>query len=254
MNNPRRPHGSDPNQPGWSPPTEPLGDRNPPYTDPAYAGQFSYPSYTPPPDATRELPPYWTQTQYQGPGYPPPGEVPPAPQPERPGSPRWLWVLAGGAVLLVIGLVVAMVIANGSSQRDTAVTPLPPMPEPTGITPPPTTTRTPTTTRPVVPPPLPTEPPTTSAPSGATETVVYSVTGEGRAISITYVDSGAMMQMEFNVALPWSKQVTLSAPASSTASVTVFNVGRDVTCSVTVDGAQVQQRTGSGITMCAGGR
>ena len=84
--------------------------------------------------------------------------------------------------------------------------------------------------------------------------MTYNVTGEGRAISITYVDSGAMMQMEFNVALPWSKQVTLSSPASSTASVTVFNVGRDVTCSVTVDGERVQQRTGSGITMCAGMR
>lgn len=84
--------------------------------------------------------------------------------------------------------------------------------------------------------------------------MVYSVTGEGRAISITYVDSGALMQMEFNVALPWSKQVTLSAPASSTASVTVLTFDREVTCSVTVDGQQVQQRTGSGLTMCVGTR
>ena len=81
--------------------------------------------------------------------------------------------------------------------------------------------------------------------------MVYSVTGEGRAISITYVDSGGVLQMEFNVVLPWSKEVTLAPPASNAASVTVLNVGRDVTCTVTVDGAQVRQRTGSGLTICA---
>ena len=41
------------------------------------------------------------------------------------------------------------------------------------------------------------------------QTVVYNVTGEGRAISITYVDDDGMMQTEFNVALPWSKEVSL---------------------------------------------
>ena len=154
MRDPRQPYRSDPNQPGWSPPTEPMGDPHPPYTDPAYAGQYSYPSNNAQPDDTRELPPYWTQTQYQGPGGPPP----PQPPPEPPRSPRWLWVLAGGAVLLVIGLVVAMVIANGSSERDTVVAPLPPIPEPTGTTPPPTRAPS-TTTRPLFPPTAPSESP-----------------------------------------------------------------------------------------------
>jgi hypothetical protein len=92
---------------------------------------------------------------------------------------------------------------------------------------------------------------TTASPS-ATETVVYSVTGEGRAINITYVDSGGVMQTEFNVALPWSKEVSLSAPAKSSASVAVVNVGRDVTCSVSVNGSQVRQRSGRGLTICTG--
>lgn len=92
---------------------------------------------------------------------------------------------------------------------------------------------------------------TTERPSDA-ETVIYSVTGEGRAINITYVDTGGVMQTEFNVALPWSKEVSLALPAKSSASVAVINVGRDVTCSVSVDGAQVRQRTGRGLTICTG--
>ena len=88
-------------------------------------------------------------------------------------------------------------------------------------------------------------------PAGA-EMVVYTVSGEGRAINITYVDTGGIMQTEFNVALPWSKQVSLAAPARNSASVAVVNVGRDVTCSVSVNGAQVRQRTGQGLTICTG--
>ena len=68
----------------------------------------------------------------------------------------------------------------------------------------------------------------------------------------TYVDSGGVMQTEFNVALPWSKEVSLSAPAKSSASVAVVNVGRDVTCSVSVNGSQVRQRSGRGLTICTG--
>ncbi len=248
MSDPQWPQGPDPRRSGWSPPTEPLGDRNSGNPDPAYAGQFSYPSYTPPPgqDATRQLPPHWTQTQYQAPGQDQ-SELPPEP----PRSPRWLWFLAGAAVLLVVGLVVALVIANGASKQDSAVTSLPTMPQPTGSAPT-TTTRTPPRTATSVPPvpSVPTESPTTTE-SGPTQTVVYSVTGEGRAISITYVDSGGILQMEFNVVLPWTKEVTLSPPASTAASVTILNVGRDVTCTVTVDGQSVRERTGSGLTICA---
>ena len=91
----------------------------------------------------------------------------------------------------------------------------------------------------------------TPSPTG-TETVVYTVSGEGRAINITYVDTGGVMQTEFNVTLPWSKEVSLSAPAKNSASVAVVNVGRDVTCSVSVNGAQVRQRTGRGLTICTG--
>ena len=92
-------------------------------------------------------------------------------------------------------------------------------------------------------------PPTAQAGS---ETVVYNVAGEGRAINITYVDTGGVMQTEFNVALPWSKEVSLPAPAKNSASVAVLNVGRDVTCTVSINGSQVRQHTGRGLTICTG--
>lgn len=260
MSDPRRPAGYDPNGPHWAQPTEPPADYYP-GVDPAYGNYYSYPSYIPPTTTrpTEPLPPYWTQTQY-----PPP--VPRPAEPPPPKSPRWLWLAAGAAVVFVICLVLALMIANGSSREDTLVAPLPPMPQPspqvplptieiptwtpTAPTPPrrnPTITTEPTV--PVVPPPIGEVPPTTQA--AATETVVYNVSGVGRAISITYVDTGGMLQMEFNVVLPWSREVVLTPSASRAASVTVINVGREINCSITLNGTVTRQRTGSGLTICS---
>jgi Mycobacterium membrane protein len=232
----------DPNRPGGGYPV-----------DPAYAGNSPYgPTYAavPPPsghDPTEPPSQYWTQTS----GQIPPPEPPPPPPPR---SPRWLVLAAATAILLVVGLVIALVIVASSANKQTVVAPLPAMPSPS------TTTTSPTTTRPLIPipvlplPNLPTTGPTTSAEPttpGETEPVVYEVTGNGRAINITYVDSGNMMQTEFNVMLPWSKQVDLPKPAADSASVTVINVGRNVTCSITISGVQVRQRTGAGLTICS---
>jgi len=243
MNDPRRPD-------RFGPPS---------YPDPAYADQAPYSSYggyvpqwAPAPNETnptRQLPPqYWQQDQPP----PPPGQGPGAPPPQGPKSPRWLWIAAGAAVLLVVALVVALVIANGSAKQDTAIEPLPPMPAPTTTVPLPTTRTSPpspsarpsptTTTGPST--------PTATPTPGALQTVVYNVNGEGRAISITYMDTGDVVQTEFNVALPWSKEVSLSRSVGHPASVTIVNIGHNVTCSVTVGGVQMRQRTGVGITIC----
>jgi len=237
-------------------PTQPLGNSYPGYTDPAYANQAPYgPTYQAPaaPKPTEQLPAYspygydpYATGQY-GPPYPP-GEPPQQPPPpEGSKSPRWLWVVAGISVVAVIGLVIALVIVN-SSRQDSVIAPLPSLPEPSFTTPT-TTSRTPI---PII--PLPTLPstPSTTGPttSGATETVVYDVSGDGRAINITYVDSGGVLQTEFNVMLPWSKQVELAQPAEDSASVSIINVGREVSCSITVNGVEVQQRSGSGLTIC----
>jgi hypothetical protein len=239
-------------------PTQPLGNSYPGYTDPAYASQASYgPPYQAPyvPPPTEQLPAYspygndpYSTGQY-GAQYPP-GEPPEPPPPEGPKSPRWLWLVAGISVLMVIGLVIALVIVN-SSRQQTVVAPLPSMTEPSFTTPTPTTSPRPTI--PVFPLPTLPSPPSTTSPStpGATETVVYDVSGDGRAINITYVDTGGVLQTEFNVMLPWSKEVELAQPAKDSASVSIINVGREVNCSITVNGVQVQQHTGAGLTICS---
>lgn len=151
----------------------------------------------------------------------------------------------------MIGLVIALVIIN-SSQQQTVVAPLPSLSEPSSTLPTPTTSLAPIPVFPL--PTLPGTPPTTGStgPStpGATDTVTYNVSGDGRAINITYVDTGGVLQTEFNVMLPWSKQVQLARPAKDSASISIINVGREVSCSITVNGVQLQQRTGAGLTIC----
>jgi hypothetical protein len=157
-----------------------------------------------------------------------------------------LWIAAVAAVLLVVGSVIALILANGAIKTQTAVPPLPAMPGPSSNAPIPTTSRSPSAT---AGPPSDSGTPTETTPSAGAQAVVYSVTGEGRAISITYMDTGDVIQTEFNVSLPWSKQVSLSQSAVHP-SVTIVNIGHDVTCSVTVAGVQVRQRSGAGLTIC----
>ncbi len=252
MTDPHRPEGFDPTryQAGS---TEPSTVGYPPYVDPAYAGQLpAYGAGYPPPD-TPASPGYWAS------GQPPPGGAVElggeGGTPKPPRSPRWLFLLAGVAVLLVVGLVIALIIDQSAKKPSTVTLPTMPstapatpipttrVPAPTTRSPAPSTGTTPTTTPP---------PPTESTGPGVAQTVVYSVTGEGRAISIAYIDTGGVLQTEFNVVLPWRKQVSLEPPASKSASVTVVNIGQQITCSVSVDGAQVRQRTGTILTICAG--
>ena len=206
----------------------------------------------PPTQPTEQLPTSWQQGGYQ------PTE-PPQPPPGPPKSPRWLWILAAVAVLLVVGLVIALVIVTSSSRESTVAVPVPPVtgtstapsiPTTTSRFPLPTTSQSPLPTTTEAP-GTPVPPAETTSPTG-TDTVVYNVDGDGRAINITYVDTGGVMQTEFNVMLPWGKEVSLSSPARGSASVAVVNVGRDVTCSVSVNGVQVRQRTGRGLTICTG--
>ncbi|MGV0785771.1 MmpS family transport accessory protein [Mycolicibacterium sp. XJ2] len=249
-------------QSGYGRGEQPQGYGYSGYSDPAYASQAYGPTYQAPPEPapTQHLPTYgaygsetYGSGQY---GAPYPSGDPPPP-PEEPKSPRWLWVAAGIAVLTVLGLVIALVVVN-SSQQQTVVAP-PPMQEPDFNTPNPTPAPRPTvprTTRPTVP-AVPTVPSTPGAPGapgtttpGVTQTVVYVVSGSGRAINITYVDTGGLLQTEFNVMLPWSKEVELSQSAAATASISIINVGREVNCSISVDGSVVQKRTGAGLTIC----
>jgi len=240
-------------------PSQPPGNAYPGYTDPAYASQAPYgATYQAPaaPPPTDQLPAYssygydpYATGEYGRGQYPPEG--PGEPPPDEPRPPRWLWILATTAVLAVIGLVIALVIVyDNSARQETVVAPPPSLPEASPTRPPTTTSRTPST--PVLPiPTRPTTPPTTSPTEPReTEALVYTVDGSGRAINITYVDNGGLLQTEFNVLLPWSKEVELPEPANASASISIINVGREVNCSISVNGVTVEQRTGAGLTIC----
>nr|WP_082960483.1 MULTISPECIES: MmpS family transport accessory protein [unclassified Mycobacterium] len=239
------------------------GPRTSPPVDPAYADQAPYaPTYgghLPPwaPRAnqtspTRPLPAYWAQHDMPPAGESPTEVLAPLPPPQGPKSPRWLWIAAIAAVLLVVALVMALVLANDAIKTQTAVPPLPAMPEPTTTTaaPPPSVHRSPSRLPAPIPPT--TGPPTPSGTTGPAgmQDVVYTVAGEGRAISVMYIDTGDLIQTEFNVALPWTKEVSLSRAAVHPANVTIVNIGHSVTCSVSIDGVQVSRRIGGGLTIC----
>ncbi|TPG33227.1 MmpS family transport accessory protein [Mycolicibacterium hodleri] len=231
------------------------------YNYPAYPGS-SYGQQAPQqPDAgpkpTEQLPaysPYGYDPYATGQYGPPNRPGGPPPEPPKPGGPKkrlWLWILAAAALLIVLGLIISLVIVN-SSQQNTVMAP-PQTPIAPTATAPFTTTPTPTTTRARI--PTRTTTPETTPPSnqtdpGGTHTVVYAVAGEGRAISILYVDSGGVLQTEFNVLLPWTKEVQLTGRVNSSASVSIVNVGHPVTCSITIDGTETQQNSGTGLTLC----
>src|SRR5947209_3653329 len=263
MSDPRRPERFSPPLPGPGPGGRP-GQQGPQYSppvDPAYADQAPYaptygghyPQWAPWPNQgnpTRALPAYWQQDM--PPSGEPPTEVLPRQQPEGPKSQRWLWMGAGAAVLLVVALVIALVLANDAIKNQTAVPPLPAMPETTSRPPMPSTRTSPLPLLPLIPAPV---PPTSGTPTQTTgpaamQDVVYTVTGEGRALSIMYIGTGDVIQTEFNVALPWTKEVTLSKSAAHPANVTVVNFGNNVTCSLSIGGVQVSQRVGAGLTIC----
>ncbi len=257
MNDPRRTERFSPPLSGSGPAGSP-GRPYPPPADPAYADQTgpyasTYGGYAPQwasnLNDTKQLPAYWQQE------LPPSGEAPTGgptpPSPEGPKSPRWLWLAAAAAVLLVVALVIALVLANNAIKNQTAVPPLPAMPESSETPTPSPSTRTspPSRTFRPLPPPTASGPPSETTGPGAMQDVVYSVTGEGRALSIVYIGTGDVVQTEFNVALPWTKEVTLSKSAAHRANVTIVNFGHNVSCSVTVGGVQVTQRTGAGLTI-----
>jgi hypothetical protein len=246
MNDPRRSEHTRSAQ-EWTEETRRIRQPYPQYVDPAYSGQSSYsPPYHPGSSAnananhpTDKIPQYWLH------GQPPPDQPPDELTPKRPKAPRWLWIAAAAAVLLVSALVIALVLANGTARKQNEVPALP-LPRPSN----------PPSSMPASPSPSASASAPTSTESGepgntsAMQTVVYSVTGEGRAISITYVDDDGMMQTEFNVALPWSKEISLPASGNAKANITIINIGHDVTCSLTVDGVEVNERTGVGLTVC----
>ena len=226
------------------------------YPDPAYAGSAPLgPSYAPTsmpsnPAPTQPLPQYWTQT------YPQTGSMPPVDlPPEPPRGPRpWLWAMRG---LLRRGGHRAGHLGGVRQHQSVAAGDVDSGDAPVEHQPHTAAHHDDDARAAVDPAHSPTDTdaselrPPARITSGETEPVLYEVTGEGRAINITYIDNGGVMQTEFNVLLPWQKDVDLPKPAKDSASITVINAGRNVTCKISIGGVQVQERTGALLTVCS---
>ncbi|NKE62549.1 hypothetical protein FXN61_39800 [Lentzea sp. PSKA42] len=141
------------------------------------------------------------------------------PMHEMPRSPKWPWVL-----LLIVALLTVGGVVYGPKVNIGGMAPE----ESTGVA----------SQEPVSSPP----------PKPATRTVVFEVTGTGKAFNIT-ATVGASVQNESNVTLPWTK--TVEVPSGETAKSVMLVVvagpdGAEVHGKYTVDGTTVREGKASG--------
>ncbi|WP_422748946.1 MmpS family transport accessory protein [Mycobacterium sp. WMMD1722] len=173
---------------------------------------------------------------------------------------RWLWIAGmAGAILLVAVVCTTVILGGGDSgsvsatvqgagaspaqmtpaapaaDPDTSARPAPPArlsPETvTTVTP---TPRTPAPSATLAPEPLPTAA-AAPVPLADPRTITYTVAGNKQLIdlvTVIYTDQQGALQTELNVALPWSKTVTLD-PGVQLKSVTATSVGGQLTCAIT---------------------
>ncbi len=166
---------------------------------------------------------------------------------------RWLWVASVAGIVLFIAVAGTLMILSGGDSGTTSATvsatesrPAPyPSDAPSASRAPSGTALPPETITSVTPAPTAAPPsaiaePTEAAPPPAADprTVTYTVTGNRQLIdlvTVIYTDQQGALQTDVNVALPWTKQVTLD-PGVELSSVTATSVGGQLNCSIT-DGA-----------------
>ncbi|QVI26927.1 hypothetical protein MN2019_22160 [Mycolicibacterium neoaurum] len=200
---------------------------------------------------------------------------------------RWIWVAGvAGAILMVAVICTGVILGGGDSgtvtsansgattsaaPADDSVTTTaaaPPAAAPpradtnpervTTVTPTPAVTATPEVVpSPVAPAPAapaPPAPPAAVYPAAAARTITYRVTGNRQLIdlvTIIYTDQQGALQTDVNVALPWTKSVTLN-PGVTLSSVTATSVGGQLNCAI-LDGngtALALQTNNSMIATC----
>ena len=76
--------------------------------------------------------------------------------------------------------------------------------------------------------------------------VRYEIFGTGTVATINYLDLDAQPQKAENVALPWTLDLTTTAPAASP-NIVAQSDGGSISCRITVDGVVKDERTTDGV-------
>jgi hypothetical protein len=76
--------------------------------------------------------------------------------------------------------------------------------------------------------------------------VRYEIFGTGTVATINYLDLDAQPQKAENVTLPWSLDLTTTAPAASP-NIVAQSGGGSISCRITVDGVVKDERTTDGV-------
>jgi hypothetical protein len=76
--------------------------------------------------------------------------------------------------------------------------------------------------------------------------VRYEIFGTGTVATINYLDLDAQPQKAENVPLPWSLDLTTTAPAASP-NIVAQSDGGSISCRITVDGVVKDERTTDGV-------
>ena len=76
--------------------------------------------------------------------------------------------------------------------------------------------------------------------------VKYEIFGTGAVATINYLDLDAQPQKAVNASLPWSLDLTTTAPAASP-NIVAQGDGDSITCRITVDDVVKDERTTNGL-------
>ncbi|BBZ27239.1 hypothetical protein MMAD_15340 [Mycolicibacterium madagascariense] len=183
---------------------------------------------------------------------------------EDPIDRRWIWVAGVAGAILLVAVICTVVILGGGDSGAVSKTVTPPTPATThsatasaappvqpsvappaltSVAPPPppaplspetVTTVAPSPTASAVPTPAPAAPPAAVAPVSP-RTITYTVTGTRPLldmVTVVYTDAQGALQTEFNVALPWTRSVTLD-PGVDLKSVIATSLTGQLNCAVT---------------------
>lgn len=184
---------------------------------------------------------------------------------EDPIDRRWIWVAGVAGAILLVAVICTVVILGGGDSGSVSKTVSPPAATTTHAAPtqaapttpsaaPPVAPLSPETVTTVAPTPTASDVPAPTEAPPSPRTITYQVTGTRQLIdlvTVIYTDQQGALLTDVNVALPWTRTVTLN-PGVELASVTATSVMGKLNCSISdaTGAALAAQANNSMITTC----